>query len=311
MSIEHARSSHVVNPVQKGCSKFAAVLPNDLTQTIRDWIKEDTPTFDVGGFVVGPKQEQAKLLMKSSGVICGIPWVYATFETVLGCRVEWCGPEEGEFVNIQNGEKKLLALVHGPARNLLLGERLILNIMARASGLATRSRAAAEIARKESWHGNVAGTRKVTPGFRGVEKYAMLVGGAATHRHDLSQMVMLKDNHIWSSGSITNAVKKARSACGFSSKIEVECGSLEDAVEAATAGAEVVMLDNMEPEFLKKQAKTLKQRFPALIIEASGNIRPNTLAPYLSPDVDIVSMSLQQGYGAVDFSLKIQPKSKL
>ena len=102
-----------------------------------------------------------------------------------------------------------------------------------------------------------------------------------------------------------------KNRCGFSSKIEVECGSLEDAVEAATAGAEVVMLDNMEPEFLKKQAKTLKQRFPALIIEASGNIRPNTLAPYLSPDVDIVSMSLQQGYGAVDFSLKIQPKSKL
>ncbi len=145
----------------------------------------------------------------------------------------------------------------------------------------------------------------------GVEKYAMLVGGAATHRHDLSQMVMLKDNHIWSTGSITNAVKKARSACGFSSKIEVECGSLEEAEEAASAGAEVVMLDNMDPEFLKQCAKTLKQRFPALTIEASGNIRPNTLAPYLSPDVDVVSMSLQQGYGAVDFSLKIQPQSKL
>jgi len=303
------QSAGLANPVKKGCSQFAAVLPNDQTELIRQWIKEDTPTFDVGGYVVGGKQEQAKLLMKSTGVICGVPWVYSTFEGVLGCQVEWVGPSEGEHIEVKEGEKILLAYVYGPARNILLGERLILNIMARASGLATRSKAASDIAKQVKWHGSVAGTRKVTPGFRNVEKYAMLVGGAATHRHDLSQMVMLKDNHIWSSGSITKAVKKARSACGFSSKIEVECGSLDDAEEAASAGAEVVMLDNMDPSVLKANAKILKHRYPALIVEASGNIRPHTLAPYLSPDVDVVSMSLQQGYGAVDFSLKIQPNA--
>jgi nicotinate-nucleotide pyrophosphorylase (carboxylating) len=89
-----------------------------------------------------------------------------------------------------------------------------------------------EIARKLGWHGHVAGTRKTTPGFRLVEKYALLVAGAATHRHDLSQMVMLKDNHVWACGSITNAVLKAKRAVGFSMKIEVECRKLEEGIEA-------------------------------------------------------------------------------
>merc|ERR1719201_1880937 len=107
------------------------------------------------------------------------------------------------------------------------------------------------IARAGGYRGEVAGTRKTTPGFRLVEKYALLVGGASTHRMDLSSMVMLKDNHIWSTGSISDSVSRARFACGFSTKIEVECTSEKDAVEAAEAGADVLMLDNYSGEELK------------------------------------------------------------
>lgn len=132
-----------------------------------------------------------------------------------------------------------VATVSGKCRHILLGERTALNILTRASGIASLAKRAADLAKARAWHGHVAGTRKTTPGFRLIEKYALLVAGAATHRHDLSQMVMLKDNHIWSCGSITRAVHKARRAAGFSMKIEVECQSFEEAQEAVR----VLMVD--------------------------------------------------------------------
>lgn len=117
---------------------------------------------------------------------------------------------------------------------------------------------------------------------------------------------MLKDNHIWSCGSIENAVKLARKAAGFSQKIEVECQSLEEALEAAAAGADIVMLDNFGPEKLKKDAETFKQRYPNVLVEASGGITTETMPDYLCPHVDVVSQGkLTQGYPCVDYSLKI------
>ena len=164
-----------------------------------------------------------------------------------------------------------------------------------------------KLAKEKGWQGECAATRKVTPGFRLIEKYAVLVGGGSTHRMDLSHMVMLKDNHIWSTGSITAAVTKARQACGFSSKIEVETSSYEEAAEAATAGAEIVMLDNMDPAVLKETAQKLKEAFPAVTIEASGGITLATIADYFSPHVDVISQSFTSGYQILDFSLKVQP----
>jgi nicotinate-nucleotide pyrophosphorylase (carboxylating) len=159
------------------------------------------------------------------------------------------------------------------------------------------------------WKGAIAGTRKVTPGsFRIVEKYGLIVGGCNTHRLDLSQMTMLKDNHIWScGGDITRAVALARSAAGFSQKIEVECQSLKEALEAAEAGADVVMLDNYSPDELKKEAEQLKERYPHVIVEASGGITHDTMDKYVCDSVDIISRGdLTQGYACLDYSLKIQ-----
>jgi len=217
---------------------YSQLLPKDqINATVKQWLHDDMPSFDVGGLVVGSDVKSARLLLKSSGVFAGKPFMNAVFD-VLKCRVEWNqAAVEGRFFNVS--EPLCLAVVTGPVNALLRGERTALNTLSRCSGVATASREASVIASSQGWKGHVAGTRKTTPGFRVAEKYGLLVGGAATHRLDLSQMTMLKDNHIWSAGSITSAVLLAKKAAGFSSKIEVECQSLEEALEAAAAGADV------------------------------------------------------------------------
>ena len=277
-------------------SDYSLLLPPHYRELVRSWLQEDIPSFDYGGYVVGTQPREAVLLCKSPGVLCGVPFFTAIFEE-LGCTVEWLYQEGNQLEPVCE-----VAKVTGPANRVLQGERTALNVLTRASGVATHARALATEAKRIGWSGEVAGTRKTTPGFRLVEKYSLLVGGISTHRHDLSQMVMLKDNHIWSAGSISLAVKRAREAAGFSIKIEVECRSIAEAKEAAGAGAEIVMLDNFEPAALAVAARALKSEFPHLIIEASGGIRRDTLAQFCLPEVDVVSLSATtQGYAAVNF----------
>ncbi|XP_069044227.1 nicotinate-nucleotide pyrophosphorylase [carboxylating] [Lepisosteus oculatus] len=283
---------------------LSAVLPPPrLAQLARDWLAEDVPQFDPAGACVGSREVTATLLCKSPGsVLAGTPFFAAVFAE-LGCRVEWLFPEGASLGSEQVTQ---VARVRGPARCVLLGERSALNALARASGIATRCRHLLDTAGTAGWKGTLAGTRKTTPGFRIVEKYAMLVGGVATHRSDLSGMVMLKDNHVWACGSVTQAVRDARAVCGFSSKIEVECGSEEEGREAALAGADIVMLDNFKPQALHAAARSLKQQFPLLLIEASGGVTPDSLSQFLSPNVDVISLGcITQGCPVVDFSLKV------
>lgn len=276
------------------------LLPPHYRELVRSWLREDIPSFDYGGFVVGAGRREAVLLCKSPGALCGIPFFTAIFQE-LGCEVEWLYKEGCSLQPICE-----VARVSGPVNKVLQGERTALNVLTRASGIATHARELAKEAERIGWSGEVAGTRKTTPGFRLVEKYSLMVGGVSTHRQDLSQMVMLKDNHIWSAGSVSLAVGKARKVAGFSIKIEVECRSVAEAREAAGAGAEIVMLDNFEPAALATAAKTLKQEFPHLTIEASGGIRRETLSQFCLPDVDVVSLSTTtQGYATVNFSLKL------
>ncbi|BEI80106.1 hypothetical protein CcaverHIS002_0106350 [Cutaneotrichosporon cavernicola] len=264
---------------------LAHLLPPSWKEVIPSWFAEDTPSFDWAGFVVGEDEQEAILWGKSGGIVAGVPLLHGDLR---------------------------VAIVRGRARELLLGERVGLNMLARCSGIATASRKFRDIARKEGWHGVVAGTRKTTPGFRLVEKYGMLVGGVDPHRHDLSSMVMLKDNHIWAHGSITEAVKAVRRVAGFSLLVNVECQSYDEADEAIAAGANIVMLDNIEGESLHSAAKRLKDKWRGkreFLIETSGGIVEGSLAGHLGPDIDILSTSaVHQGLGHVDFSLKIQPK---
>ena len=279
---------------------YSHLLPPHYRELARSWLREDMPSFDYGGFVVGTGHREAVLLCKSPGVLCGVPFFTAIFQE-LGCQVEWLYSEGSVLRPVCEA-----ARVSGPVNKVLQGERTALNVLTRASGIATHARDLADEAKRLGWRGEVAGTRKTAPGFRLVEKYSLMVGGVSTHRQDLSQMVMLKDNHIWSAGSVTLAVRKARKVAGFSIKIEVECRSISEAREAATAGAEIVMLDNFEPSALAVAAKTLKEEFPHLTVEASGGIRRESLAQFCLPAVDVVSLSTTtQGYSTVNFSLKL------
>lgn len=262
------------------------LLPPSWKTQVTAWLAEDTPSFDVGGFVVGEAPRTATLWGKSAGILAGVPFVNEVFAQ-CGCAVEWHA-DEGSHVGAQrnigaHGGNAKIATVTGPARGLLLGERVALNVLARCSGIATASRRMVLNLRSAGYHGIVAGTRKTTPGFRLVEKYGMLVGGADTHRADLSSMTMLKDNHVWSRGSITDAVRAAKSAGGFSLKVEVEVQSEEEADEAISAGADIVMLDNFTGQGVKVAAKSIREKWTgkrAFLLEVSGGLTLDNAEQY-------------------------------
>lgn len=292
-------------------SNYANLLPvsGRWKQQVTEYLSEDVPSFDYGAFVVGDKAETAALYMKQPGVICGVPFANEVFAQ-CGLAVEW-HRREGELVSREElgpKGKLVVATVRGPANKILLSERTALNLMARASGVATQLRTTRDLARKCGYTGIIAGTRKTTPGLRQLEKYSMLVGGVDAHRFDLSLMVMLKDNHIASTGSITEAVRLARLVCGFAVKVEVEVASEAAALEAITAGADVIMLDNFQGPELQNVAKSLKAKHKdrAFLLECSGGLTLGNLETFLCNDVDIYSTSsIHQGTGVVDFSLKI------
>lgn len=310
------------------------LLPSHWKTQITAWLAEDTPSFDYGGFVVGEVPRTATLYAKSGGILAGIPFFNEVF-TQCGCTVEWHGAKEGQHIDRKSdgdgsGFKTKLATVSGPARGILLGERVALNILARCSGVASMARGFLVNLRSAGYKGQLAGTRKTTPGFRLVEKYGMLVGGADGHRMDLSSMIMLKDNHVWSRGSIKDAVAAAKAVGGFSLKVEVEVQSEAEADEAIEAGADVVMLDNFTGEGVKVAAKSLKQRWEGkrqFLVEVSGGVTLDNAEEYVTngksvhvvlsllggftdrharADIDIISTSaIHQGVSHVDYSLKI------
>ncbi|KAJ7284025.1 Quinolinate phosphoribosyl transferase [Mycena rebaudengoi] len=289
---------------------YAHLLPPSWKPQVTAWLAEDTPSFDYGGYVVGEAVREAYLFGKGKvpAVLAGSPFFTEVF-TQLGCEVVW-HVEEGESFE----PVKHVATVTGQARHLLLGERVALNMLARCSGIATKSKRVKDLARGYGFKGTIAGTRKTTPGFRLVEKYGMLVGGIDPHRHDLSSMIMLKDNHIWSSGSITAAIQQARSVGGFSLLLDVEVGSEAEADEAIEAGADVIMLDNIEGAELVSVAQSLRKKWEGkrkFLLETSGNITEDNLKERAINDVDILSTSsVHQSVQHIDFSLKIQmPKT--
>lgn len=295
-------------------SAYANLLPvnGQWKQQITDFLSEDVPSFDYGAFVVGNKEETGSLYLKQSGLICGVPFAAEVFKQ-CNLEVEW-HYKEGDFISedklAENKGKIVVATVKGHANDILLSERTALNLLARASGVATQSFITKKLADENGYTGLIAGTRKTTPGLRVLEKYSMLVGGVDPHRYDLSSMVMLKDNHITSTGSITTAVQRARSVCGFAVKVEVEVSSEADAKEAIDAGADVIMLDNFKGSELQEVAKSLKKHYEgknkAFLLECSGGLTLQNLSSYLCNDIDIYSTSsIHQGTGVIDFSLKI------
>ncbi|XP_037014231.2 nicotinate-nucleotide pyrophosphorylase [carboxylating] isoform X2 [Artibeus jamaicensis] len=280
---------------------LALLLPPATLATLADgWLREDCPAFNYTALVTGPATSQAALWAKSPGVLAGRPFFDAIFAQV-NCQVSWFLSEGSKLVPVAK-----VAEVQGPAHCLLLGERVALNVLARCSGVASCAAAAVEAARGTGWAGHVAGTRKTTPGFRLVEKYGLLVGGAASHRYDLGGLVMVKDNHVTAAGDVKKAVQRARQVANFALKVEVECSSLQEAMEAAEAGADLVLLDNFRPEELHPTAEALKAQFPSVGVEASGGITLDNLPQFCGPHINVISLGvLTQAAPALDFSLKL------
>ncbi|XP_056410468.1 nicotinate-nucleotide pyrophosphorylase [carboxylating] [Hyla sarda] len=274
-----------------------------LQQLARDWLAEDTPWLDFAGWAASHGDQgcqEAVLLCKSVGVLAGCPFFQAVCEEA-GCSVTW---EKSEGSWLQPVTR--VATVRGSVNDLLLAERPALNVLSRVSGVATLARQVSERAQAAGWTGQVTGTRKTTPGFRLPEKYGLLVGGAGTHRYGISDLIMLKDNHIWAMGGVRKALHSLHSLAGRTLKVEVECRSLEEALEAAEAGADIIMLDNFTTEFLHQAAFSVKTSFPRVVVEASGGVSPQNLLQFLGPHVDMVSMGcLTQGPPSIDFSLKL------
>jgi nicotinate-nucleotide pyrophosphorylase (carboxylating) len=236
-------------------------------------------------------------LAKEAGIFCGeeiIKTGFRLFDSNIETNVL---KKDGE--PIEPGER--LATASGKIADLLKGERVILNLIQRMSGIATLTHQATEIL--NSPHTKICDTRKTTPGLRMLEKYAVRAGGGFNHRFGLYDGIMIKDNHISFAGSIQNAVNAVREKAGHMVKIEVEVETEEQVVEAIKAGADVIMFDNRIPEEIKEFIKLV----PAgIITEASGGINLTNLASYRDTGVDYISLGLlTHSYKALDISVKV------
>lgn len=225
---------------------------------------------------------KAELNTRNDGVLCGCEVFKVVFE-ILSPEVEIKFYfKDGD--EIKKGDK--IADLKGPAKYLLMGERVGLNYIQRMSGIATETRKYQDAVKP--YGTKVVDTRKTTPNFRAFEKYSVKVGGGALHRFNLSDCAMIKDNHIRLAGSITNAVEKLRSSISFTHKIEVECDTFEQVKEAVSVGADIIMLDNMTIEQMKDAVQYINNR---AIVEASGNVNLQTVNSIASTGVDIISSS--------------------
>lgn len=293
-------------PTKLEMFNYSCILPSTVADALAEhWLEEDCSTFDHGAMAVGTTPATGVLYLKSAGVLAGVPFFEAVMRTV-GCSVKWeASATEGTSLECSVG-RLALATVRGPACELLRGERVALNALAECSGVATAARRAAALAKQMGWRGRVACTRKTTPGFRLPQKYGTIVGGMDAHRFDLGGMVMLKDNHVQVARNVREAVRRVRSSAGFSVKIEVECSSTEEALAAARAGADVVMLDNFDVAGFAEAARCVKGRFPNVIVEGSGGLNFDNLRNYMIPEVDVLSFSVNRHAVPLDMSMKIE-----
>jgi len=270
----------------------------EFDPVIRAALKEDIPEGDITSESIIPaaSRSEALFLPREEGVLAGIDVAKRVFE-LIDPQVSF----EMEFRDGQSFQKgTVLAKVRGASVSLLKGERTALNFLQRLSGIATTTKRFVEaIAGTQA---KILDTRKTTPGLRILEKYAVRMGGGQNHRLNLSEMVMIKDNHLLLVKSIKNAVSKAREQLGSGIKIEVEVTSLEQAQEAVRAGADMIMLDNMPLARMKEVVDWLEKKVP---VEVSGAVRLEDIREIALLGVDFISVgSLTHSYKSVDIALE-------
>ena len=239
---------------------------------------------------------EAQLIAKQDGIIAGLSVFRRVFELLDSSSDVKMNFKDGDAV--RSGD--IIAVVRGDIRVILSGERTALNYLQRMSGIATYTRSAAEIL--EGTKTRLLDTRKTTPNMRIFEKYAVKVGGGCNHRYNLSDGILIKDNHIGAAGGVAKAIQMAREYAPFVRKIEVEVETLEMLQEALDAGADIIMLDNMTPEMMKKAVEMTAGRAQT---ECSGNVTKEKLAQLADIGVDYISSgALTHSAPILDLSLK-------
>ncbi|MGD9382229.1 MAG: carboxylating nicotinate-nucleotide diphosphorylase [Candidatus Thorarchaeota archaeon] len=277
-------------------------LPSAVIETLRNFLKEDIRIGDLTSNVIVPDDAigSARVYAKSRAVLAGVKETTAIAELtgldyeVFAFEGNWVGPQEP------------IVGLRGLARTLLGVERVCLNIIQRMSGIATKTYRMVQAAREMNPNVRVAATRKTTPGFRYFEKRAVQVGGGDSHRYALDDMVLIKNNHIAVVGSASDAVKAAREGVSFSKKISCEVRTLQEAIEAIEAGADIVLLDNFTAQDVGGVHEVLTQREMRhkVLLEASGGINEDNIKDYAQSGVDIISSgALTHSYDSADFNM--------
>jgi nicotinate-nucleotide pyrophosphorylase (carboxylating) len=276
-----------------------------LRDRIKEFLDEDLGYGDITAGTLIPADQIAKgtLYFKEPGVVSGLDEASTVFQ-FLGCTVE---------THVENGDRvearQVLLTVNGPARSLLSGERLALNMVGRMAGIATQTTKVVEEVREMNQKTRVAATRKTLPGLREFDKRAVEHGGGDPHRFRLDDCVLIKDNHLELVPSVAEAVKRARDGISFTKKVEIEVRSHEDAVEAIKAGADIVMFDNLTPEETKKwlvelETRGLRNKF---IHESSGGITFENAKEYAAAGADIISLgALTHSVRSLDVKFEIE-----
>jgi nicotinate-nucleotide pyrophosphorylase (carboxylating) len=276
-----------------------------LDECLRQWLAEDIGRGDRTTEAIlshSSKLGQAELRLKQAGVIAGLPLFERVFQ-LLDSQVEverhW-----GEGQTAEAGT--VVVTLHGNLSALLMGERVALNLLMPLSGIATLTqRYVGAIADLPT---QFVDTRKTIPGLRVLQKYASRLGGAQNHRFGLDDAVMLKDNHIVAAGGITAAIALIRKSMPFPLTVEVETETLEQVKEALTAGADIIMLDNMSISLMMEAVLLIRAQAPQIRIEASGNVTLETIRAIAQTGVDCISSSATITQASwLDFSLKFLP----
>lgn len=282
-----------------------AQLDYRLRDKIKEFLDEDLGYGDITSGTLIPKDQMAKgtLYFKEPGVVSGLAEASTVFQ-LLGCNVE---THVGNAVRVN--ARQVLLTVTGSARSLLIGERLALNLVGRMAGIATQTAMVVEEVEAKNPKTRVAATRKTLPGLREFDKRAVEHGGGDPHRFRLDDCVLIKDNHLELVPSVTEAVKRARAGISFTKKVEIEVRSLEDAFEAAEAGADIIMFDNITPDETRKWLSELGKRGmrEGFIYESSGGITFENAKEYAAAGVDIISLgALTHSVRSLDVKFEIE-----
>jgi nicotinate-nucleotide pyrophosphorylase (carboxylating) len=278
-----------------------------LEEKLAQILAEDIGQGDVTATAVIPPglQVEAEVIAKEEGVVAGIEEATVVAQ-YLGLKVKAKVTDGQEIENNQ-----VLMEISGDAQTLLCVERTLLNVLSRMSGIATKTRNLTQKIKAVNSKTKIAATRKSAPGMLYFDKKAVLIGGGDVHRLHLDDMVLIKDNHLAIIGSVEEAVKLAKQNTSFSKKIEVEVTSKTDAVLAAQAGADIIMLDNFSPSQVKKAAELLAEAGFCGKLEVSGGITEQTILDYAKTQVDIISLGeLTHSVKALDISLEIAKNKK-